>query len=177
MAKYLQKGCPRCDGHLGIVLRESGRTAPVQAINGHCLTCGYRLPGYSSEGERQSAKLVYSAFITLRPRSGSAGKRWLGFVLPITRHRMDKKQKYDPFVAVEICAYYAGTSIACMSPRLARVILADPAVTAPAFSELFGSYIFLFWCHRLSSEVGGNLLAKNKKQRFRNNGADNQCRE
>jgi hypothetical protein len=62
-----------------------------------------------------------------------------------------KKQKLDPFVAVGICADCAGTSAAFMSPRLARMIFADPAVTAPAFSGLFGSDVFPFCCHRLNS--------------------------
>ena len=36
VAKYLQRSCPKCSGYLGIVI-------PVQAINGRCLKCGYRL--------------------------------------------------------------------------------------------------------------------------------------
>jgi len=43
MARYLCRDCPRCDGYLGIVLREPGRNTPLQAVNGHCLQCGYRL--------------------------------------------------------------------------------------------------------------------------------------
>ena len=43
MARYLARSCPRCNGYLGIVLRESGRTVPLQAVNGHCLACGYRM--------------------------------------------------------------------------------------------------------------------------------------
>jgi len=43
MAKYLARSCPRCNGYLGIVLREPGRNVPLQAVNGHCLGCGYRI--------------------------------------------------------------------------------------------------------------------------------------
>ena len=35
MAKYLARSCPRCNGYLGIVLREPGRNVPLQAVNGH----------------------------------------------------------------------------------------------------------------------------------------------
>jgi C4-type Zn-finger protein len=36
-----QRSCPKCDGYLGIVVPE--RKTPVQAINGRCLKCDYRL--------------------------------------------------------------------------------------------------------------------------------------
>jgi hypothetical protein len=42
MAKYLQRSCPKCNGYLGIVVPER-KGKPVQAINGRCLKCGYRL--------------------------------------------------------------------------------------------------------------------------------------
>jgi hypothetical protein len=60
MAKYLQRRCPRCDGHLGIVLRESGRTVSVQAINGHCVTCGYRLAWILIRG-REAVRRIATA--------------------------------------------------------------------------------------------------------------------
>jgi hypothetical protein len=34
MAKYLTRPCPRCNGYLGIVLREAGGNTPLQASNG-----------------------------------------------------------------------------------------------------------------------------------------------
>jgi C4-type Zn-finger protein len=43
MAKYVCRSCPKCDGYLGIVVPERKVKMPVQAINGHCLKCGYRL--------------------------------------------------------------------------------------------------------------------------------------
>ena len=52
MPRYLFRTCPRCDGYLGIVLREPGRNMPVQAVNGHCLGCGYRLAWLVIRGKR-----------------------------------------------------------------------------------------------------------------------------
>jgi hypothetical protein len=43
MATYLARPRPRCNGYLGIVLREAGRNTPLRAINGHCVQCGHRL--------------------------------------------------------------------------------------------------------------------------------------
>ena len=43
MAKYLARSCPKCSGYLGIVVPERKAKMPVQAINGWCLKCGYRL--------------------------------------------------------------------------------------------------------------------------------------
>ena len=43
MATYLAPTCPKCDGHLGIVIPEQKAKIPVQAINGRCVKCGYRL--------------------------------------------------------------------------------------------------------------------------------------
>jgi hypothetical protein len=45
MAKYLQRSCPKCNGYVGIVV-------PVQAINGWCLKCGYRLAWVLVLGKR-----------------------------------------------------------------------------------------------------------------------------
>src|SRR6266403_5898171 len=43
MAKYLKRSCPKCNGYLGIVVPERKAKMPVQAINGRCLKCDYRL--------------------------------------------------------------------------------------------------------------------------------------
>jgi hypothetical protein len=43
MAKYLHRSCPRCNSYVGIVLGEPGRNTPLQAVNGKCLACSYRL--------------------------------------------------------------------------------------------------------------------------------------
>ena len=55
MARYLFRNCPRCAGYLGIVLREPGRNTPLQAVNGHCLKCGYRLARIVIRGRRGGA--------------------------------------------------------------------------------------------------------------------------
>jgi hypothetical protein len=56
MAKYLYRSCPRCNGYLGIVLREPGRSTPLQPVNGQCLGCGYRLAWIVIRGKRDSAR-------------------------------------------------------------------------------------------------------------------------
>ena len=43
MARYLARACPRCNGFVGIVIREPGRNVPVQAVNGRCSQCPYRM--------------------------------------------------------------------------------------------------------------------------------------
>jgi len=43
MARYLVRACPRCNGYVGIVIREPGRNVPVQAVNGRCNQCSYRM--------------------------------------------------------------------------------------------------------------------------------------
>jgi hypothetical protein len=54
MAKYLQRTCPRCNGYLGIVIPERKAKMPVQAINGLCLKCGYRLAWVLVRGKTSS---------------------------------------------------------------------------------------------------------------------------
>jgi hypothetical protein len=56
MAKYLYRSCPRCNGYLGIVLREPGRNTPIQAVNGHCLDCGYRMSWIVIRGKHDARK-------------------------------------------------------------------------------------------------------------------------
>src|ERR671915_565707 len=51
MAKYLYRSCPRCNGHVVIVIRDAGRNTPLQAVNGHCLRCSYRLAWIVIRGE------------------------------------------------------------------------------------------------------------------------------
>jgi uncharacterized protein with PIN domain len=54
MAKF-QRSCPKCNGYLGIVVPEQEVKVPVQAINGRCLKCGYRLAWYWFGAKRQRA--------------------------------------------------------------------------------------------------------------------------
>ena len=54
MARYLARSCLRCNGYLGIVLHEPVRSVPLQAVNGHCLGCGYRLSWIVIRGGQSS---------------------------------------------------------------------------------------------------------------------------
>ena len=58
----------RCAGHLGIIPRKPGRNTRLQALNGHCLECGYRLAwGYSCNAESHSS--VSILFIVYHTKS------------------------------------------------------------------------------------------------------------
>lgn len=59
MAHYLERHCPRCNDYVGIRMREPDRNTRVQAVNGHCLACGYRLSWLLIQG-RNPAKLTTS---------------------------------------------------------------------------------------------------------------------
>jgi hypothetical protein len=57
MARHLARACPRCNGYVGIVIHEPGRNVPLQAVNGRCTSCSYRMAwivisgkGLSSDG-------------------------------------------------------------------------------------------------------------------------------
>jgi hypothetical protein len=43
MARYLARACPHCNDYLSIIIREPGRNVPLEAVNGHCLGCSYRI--------------------------------------------------------------------------------------------------------------------------------------
>jgi hypothetical protein len=43
MTKYLARPCPRCNGYLGVVLREPERHTALRTIRGHCFRCHHRL--------------------------------------------------------------------------------------------------------------------------------------
>jgi C4-type Zn-finger protein len=58
--QVLQRSCPKCNGYLGIVVPERKVKMPVQAINGRCLKCGYRLAWVLVRGKTSAE---------LRPRS------------------------------------------------------------------------------------------------------------
>jgi hypothetical protein len=49
---YMQHTYPKCNGYLGIVVPELKAKTPVQAINGRCLKCGYRLAALLVLGKR-----------------------------------------------------------------------------------------------------------------------------
>jgi hypothetical protein len=67
MAKYLARSCPRCNGYLGIVLREPGRNVPLQAVNGHCLRCDYRMAWIVIRGGNKATS-------TVPPKSGPVAR-------------------------------------------------------------------------------------------------------
>jgi hypothetical protein len=56
MAKCLNRACPKCNGDLGIVVPERKVKKPVQAINGLCLKCGYRLAWILIVDRRSSSR-------------------------------------------------------------------------------------------------------------------------
>jgi C4-type Zn-finger protein len=43
MAKYLARTCPVCKGYLGVIIQPDEAENSVQAIDAHCLNCGYRI--------------------------------------------------------------------------------------------------------------------------------------
>ena len=55
MAKYLYRSCARCNGYVGIILREPERNTRLQAVNGKCLECGYRLAWIVIQSKGRSA--------------------------------------------------------------------------------------------------------------------------
>jgi C4-type Zn-finger protein len=57
MAKYLARSCPRCDGYLGIVLPEPRRNIRLQAINGRCAECGYRMAWVLVRGRKSALRI------------------------------------------------------------------------------------------------------------------------
>jgi C4-type Zn-finger protein len=56
MARYLHRNCPRCNGYVAIVLSGPGRNTPLQAVNGQCSGCSYRLAWIVIRGKRNSAR-------------------------------------------------------------------------------------------------------------------------
>ena len=54
MAKYLYRSCPRCNGYVGIVMRQPERDMPLQAVNGRCVRCRYRFAWIVIRGGRSS---------------------------------------------------------------------------------------------------------------------------
>ena len=72
MAKYLCRSCPRCNGYLGILLREPGRNVPLQAVNVRCVSCSYRLAWILIRGAR-------GPYLQLAMRMASLTQRLLAF--------------------------------------------------------------------------------------------------
>lgn len=55
MARYLARACLRCDGYVGIVIREPERNLTLQAVNGRCTRCSYRMARSVIRGKGQSS--------------------------------------------------------------------------------------------------------------------------
>lgn len=55
MARYLARAHPRCNGYVGIVIREPGRNVPLQDVNGRCSGCAYHMAGIVIRGKGQSS--------------------------------------------------------------------------------------------------------------------------
>lgn len=53
MVRYLARACPRSNGYVGIVIREPGRNVPLQAVNGRCTRCVYRMAWIVIRGKGQ----------------------------------------------------------------------------------------------------------------------------
>jgi len=58
MARYLARACPRSDGYVGIIIREAGRNVGLQAVNGHCTQCRYRMDWFVIRGKASSGDKI-----------------------------------------------------------------------------------------------------------------------
>jgi hypothetical protein len=80
MAKYLARSCPRCTGYLGIVVRKPRRNTRLEAINGHCAECGYRMAWILMRGKesalsgRHCSSFTPLNFSVLRPGGKKASR-------------------------------------------------------------------------------------------------------
>jgi len=52
MPRYLARACPRCDGYVGIVIREPEHNLTLQAVNGRYTRCCYRMAQSVIRGKR-----------------------------------------------------------------------------------------------------------------------------
>ena len=62
MVRYLTRICPRCNGHVSIIMREPGLNTQLQAVNGHCLHCQYRLAWIVIRGNRGTVSRTKARF-------------------------------------------------------------------------------------------------------------------
>jgi len=46
MARYIPRNCPKCCGHLGVVVNELPGNDGEHIIKGYCTGCGYQLKGW-----------------------------------------------------------------------------------------------------------------------------------
>ena len=57
MVRYLYAHVLAVNGYVGIVIREPGRNTPLQAVNGHCVRCRYRMAWIVITGEKRYDRL------------------------------------------------------------------------------------------------------------------------
>jgi hypothetical protein len=62
MARYLARACPHCNGYVGITIREPGRNVPLQAVNGRCTQCTFRMAWIVIEGRGTERALSSKRF-------------------------------------------------------------------------------------------------------------------
>ena len=67
MIRYLHRSCPRCNGYVGIIVREPGRNTSLQAVDGSCLRCGFRMAWIVIRGRKLS--LAVKTHRKLPPRA------------------------------------------------------------------------------------------------------------
>jgi hypothetical protein len=74
MAKYLYRSCPRCNGYVGIVMRQPERDMPLQAVNGRCVRCRYRFAWIVIRGGRvRSVSRQYGSIARKAPKRDLRG--------------------------------------------------------------------------------------------------------
>ena len=72
MARYLAIACPRCNGYVGIVIRDLARNVPVEAVNGRCTRCPDRMAWILIAGQACRA-----AFLAIQNRSTAESSAYI----------------------------------------------------------------------------------------------------
>jgi hypothetical protein len=61
MRRYFAKSCPRCGNDVRITMRKPQKNAPVQAVDGRCAACSYRLAWLVLKGNKPG--LLKTSFV------------------------------------------------------------------------------------------------------------------
>ena len=61
LARYLARSCPRCNGYVGITIREPRRNVPLQTVNGRCSRYSYRMAWIVIRGKRAERDKICNA--------------------------------------------------------------------------------------------------------------------
>src|SRR4029450_427041 len=95
MAKYLQRSCPKCNGYPESRGPKRQAKMPVQAINGRCWKCGYRLP-LQSDRRRIIYSLAYIILLSVGVSFATSSLAQSGgqatLILKVTGLRSEKAQ-------------------------------------------------------------------------------------